>query len=41
MALDKERKELARLREENELLKKRIEIFDQEKLSSQQRDKHL
>lgn len=39
LALDKERKELARLREENDLLRKRLEMFDAEKLSSQQREK--
>jgi|LauGreDrversion4_2_1035121.scaffolds.fasta_scaffold07575_18 hypothetical protein len=28
LSLDKERRELAKLREENDLLKRRIEIFD-------------
>lgn len=41
LSLDKERRELAKLREENDLLKRRIEIFDQEKLSSQQKEKQL
>ena len=41
LALDKERKELARLRDENDLLRQRIEMFDQEKLTAQQREKQL
>ena len=39
LALEKERQELDRLRQENSLLKQRIEIFDQEKLANQQREK--
>ena len=37
--MEKERQELDRLRQENSLLKQRIEIFDQEKLANQQREK--
>ena len=41
MALAEERKTLKRLTEENDLLKERIKIFDQEKIQSQAREKQL
>ncbi len=41
LAVEKERTELARLREEKELMQRRIELYDSEKLSSQQREKQL
>ena len=41
LALEKERKELADLRRENELLRKRIEMFDSDKISAQQKEKQL
>jgi hypothetical protein len=41
LAVEKERSELARLREEKELMQRRIELYDSEKLSSQQREKQL
>ena len=37
--MENERKELAKLREENLLLKKRIEIFDQERINLEHREK--
>ena len=39
--MEKERKELARLQQENQLLRQRIEIFDQEKLANGQREKQM
>lgn len=41
MATAKEKELLARLKDENELLKQRIQIFDSDKFSSQQREKQM
>ena len=41
MALESERKELSKLRDENELLKRRLEMIDQEKNSMADREKQL
>ena len=41
LIMEKERKELARLQQENQLLRQRIEIFDQEKLANGQREKQM